>query len=693
MVLSIGMIVKNEERYLERCLTALQPILDELDSELIISDTGSTDRTVEIAKKFTDNVFYFEWINDFAAARNSTLEKAQGEWFMFIDADEIAVDCTGIIAFFKSGEHRKFNSATYIQRSYPDESDNTRFFDFRPSRAVRREPGTRFENPIHEVFIPFRTPIKHLDLVVDHYGYRYDGEGGEERAREKSKRNLEILLNELENTELKQERINIFHQIADCYKSVDDYDNALKYIDMGLEKADHRLIGSYLYYSHKVALLVAKERFDEIIELTDECFDTTVNPYHTKDLASDCYLRAMRGYAFFKREEYRSAIQEYIRFFDLYRRYCGGKLNTDDLMLDMFRTTDDIVKTSYNCFFQSCIEEKQFALAKEHFKAIQNEKYLGDKNFLSVHLPARVEIAENDGYNGLDELYGQLDEYGRKLLLSSLRRKLLTVPENRDAIIKKMIALDETSSDAAEIYKGYFNNASDFGLISGYLKKHGSESAEDMLCILLENRMDISPFLLAEDFFADRTAHDLIKFFPDIIGSLTGYDIDLIAPDGLVRAASLYGYTVMRAAKDNRVITGLFEVYGALGLKWVNTFGNAENIPGEIRASLFVSVAVSAKIKGNYSQFMNALRDLKSNVSDLAEPADAYMEENKSAFKTVEVNPEFEKLAAQVKNNIRELIAAGNIGEARKLIREFEGIAPNDPDIDTLKDELNNSLN
>ena len=78
MQLSIGMIVKNEEKYLDRCLAAIQPILDSIISELIIADTGSTDSTVEIAKKYTDNVFHFEWINDFAASINSTLDRAKG---------------------------------------------------------------------------------------------------------------------------------------------------------------------------------------------------------------------------------------------------------------------------------------------------------------------------------------------------------------------------------------------------------------------------------------------------------------------------------------------------------------------------------------------------------------------------------------------------------------------------------------
>ena len=89
MILTIGMIVKNEEKYLERCLSAIKPILDSVDSELIITDTGSSDSTPEIAGRFTDKVLHYEWTDDFSAARNTAFDIARGEWFMFLDADEI----------------------------------------------------------------------------------------------------------------------------------------------------------------------------------------------------------------------------------------------------------------------------------------------------------------------------------------------------------------------------------------------------------------------------------------------------------------------------------------------------------------------------------------------------------------------------------------------------------------------------
>ena len=99
MLLTIGMIVKDEEKYLGSCLEALRPILKKVDSELIIVDTGSTDSTVDIAKRYTNKVFHFEWCDDFAAARNAAMKRAKGKWYMSIDADEIIEDAQGIIDF------------------------------------------------------------------------------------------------------------------------------------------------------------------------------------------------------------------------------------------------------------------------------------------------------------------------------------------------------------------------------------------------------------------------------------------------------------------------------------------------------------------------------------------------------------------------------------------------------------------
>ena len=85
ITISLCMIVKNEEKNLERCLSSYAPLMD----EIIVVDTGSTDKTKEIASRFTDKIYDFEWINDFSAARNFAFSKASCDYIFSADADEV----------------------------------------------------------------------------------------------------------------------------------------------------------------------------------------------------------------------------------------------------------------------------------------------------------------------------------------------------------------------------------------------------------------------------------------------------------------------------------------------------------------------------------------------------------------------------------------------------------------------------
>ena len=85
ITISLCMIVKNEEKILDRCLSGLADLMD----EIIVVDTGSTDRTKEIAAKYTDKIYDFKWINDFSAARNYAFSKATRDYIYSADADEV----------------------------------------------------------------------------------------------------------------------------------------------------------------------------------------------------------------------------------------------------------------------------------------------------------------------------------------------------------------------------------------------------------------------------------------------------------------------------------------------------------------------------------------------------------------------------------------------------------------------------
>ena len=86
--ISLCMIVKNEELVLGRCLNSIKNLVD----EIIIVDTGSTDKTKEIAALYTDKIYDFRWINDFSAARNYSFSKATKDYIMWLDADDVLLE-------------------------------------------------------------------------------------------------------------------------------------------------------------------------------------------------------------------------------------------------------------------------------------------------------------------------------------------------------------------------------------------------------------------------------------------------------------------------------------------------------------------------------------------------------------------------------------------------------------------------
>lgn len=82
--ISVCIIAKNEEEYIGECLKRLS----RFDWEIIVADTGSTDRTVDIARRYTPHVFHFNWINDFSAAKNYAVSQATNDYILSVDCDE-----------------------------------------------------------------------------------------------------------------------------------------------------------------------------------------------------------------------------------------------------------------------------------------------------------------------------------------------------------------------------------------------------------------------------------------------------------------------------------------------------------------------------------------------------------------------------------------------------------------------------
>lgn len=166
--LSATLIVRDEERVLEACLTSLKTVVD----EIIVVDTGSVDRSVELAADHGAKVSHFTWCDDFSAARNFAIEQASGDWFLYIDADERVRPVDGDA--LRSALSAPAGVAGRV-RFHP----RTGFTAYREYRLYRRAPGLRFKGRVHETMLPEvhrrvaeeGATIIDCDLTLDHVGY------------------------------------------------------------------------------------------------------------------------------------------------------------------------------------------------------------------------------------------------------------------------------------------------------------------------------------------------------------------------------------------------------------------------------------------------------------------------------------------------------------------------------------------
>ena len=187
--LSLCMIVRDEEEMLPRCLEAVAPAVD----EIVIVDTGSIDRTMEIARSFGARVIEREWTGSFSDARNVSFDEATGDWLLYLDADEVLVGADVDKLRALTG-HTWREAFYFVETNFTGEEDTGGALTHSALRMFRNRPHYRFEGRLHEqiahhlpAYVPER--LEHTGVRIEHYGYLAvvrDTKG-------KSQRNVELL--------------------------------------------------------------------------------------------------------------------------------------------------------------------------------------------------------------------------------------------------------------------------------------------------------------------------------------------------------------------------------------------------------------------------------------------------------------------------------------------------------------------
>lgn len=242
------MIVKNEEDTLGKCLESVSDIVD----EIIIVDTGSTDKTKEIASCFTSNIYDFKWIDDFSAARNYSFSKATKEFIFWLDADDILLQEDRLKLINLKQNIKSDIDVVMMNYNYSfDKQGNVTLSHYR-ERLLKRGNNFKWIDPIHECIL-FHGNILKTDINVTHKKIHANSrrnlmilEKMITEGKELSPRNLfyyarELHLNGMYDDAIiyfnkfldtgkgtANENVNSCVDLADCYNAKNDNKNVLK---------------------------------------------------------------------------------------------------------------------------------------------------------------------------------------------------------------------------------------------------------------------------------------------------------------------------------------------------------------------------------------------------------------------------------------------------------------------------------
>ncbi len=405
-LLSIGIIFKNEIRCLERCLDSLSPLREMVPCEVVMADTGSDDGSRQIAEKYADVVFDFEWNNDFAAARNAVMDRCSGKWYMSIDCDEwLGGDISEVADFVK--KDTTYDFAAFNIRNYKtldlDKSDE--YSDFIANRLLRMSTGLRFVGAIHERW-PAET-YGNLRLLLfqgcffHHDGYVYVDEG---TSKKKVERNMALLRKRLEDD---PKDLMILLQCIESSEGTSEYSYYLERAVQGVEKkwTSWELFGpAILRYAAVTAFERKLPELSHYVERARELFPASM--YTRIDVEFAAFGRC------WEQNDYEECIQSGERYLKAIADFEAGNYDRTDTLYSTLLLWSPAWKLQVQIFMAAAyLYRKQSAKACEILRELDGGKmtvkHVKDCVRVYTHLHARS--GENTAPL-LQEFWNQIDQ-------------------------------------------------------------------------------------------------------------------------------------------------------------------------------------------------------------------------------------------------------------------------------------------
>ena len=417
MKLSLCMIVRNEEKNLPNCLKHIKNVVD----EIIIVDTGSTDKTPYIAKKLGAKLYHFKWRDDFSAARNESLKHAKGDYIIYLDADDrVSKKDAEKIAILKANLPKEKNLAYSLKivLPSPEKGKNSAY----QVRMFPNLPDVRFEQPIHEQIVPSlkRKGIKGMltDIVIEHKGYE-----DYELLRKKACRNLRILKKLLSKD---PDSWFAHYFLAQTYEVLGEKELFEFHLKNALteecKKQDQNwFIGAALKYSH---LLMEKGDVKEARNLLKELEDEFPDNGLVKFFLAELHL---------KEGDYISALNYYIT------------IDVNNLTLITIPVPEDEIRFRYYLNIGRCNEEIQYYnMALDAYEKAYNVAYNDKlkKEVLMNMVSLLIKMDKLKNAVPYIKEYTKLDPSAMSYTLLALAYMKNGLDEKAEDCLKKAISID-----------------------------------------------------------------------------------------------------------------------------------------------------------------------------------------------------------------------------------------------------------
>lgn len=670
MLLSIVMMVKNEEKYLDKTLYALNNLRKDINSELIILDTGSNDNTVQIAKKYTEKVYFAKWNNNFAEMRNISISYASGDWILILDADEQLINYDKLKKFFESNLYKKYNSATIeLKNIYDEDKEKNKYSMASIIRMFKNTDEFGYDGAIHEQ-PKFKKPVYNNIATFEHYGYIYSNE---EVRQRKTERNKKLLLEEIEKNP-RSPYIN--YQLGKTYISDLNKSEAIYYMERSFNLYKER--GSVPLYliGDLLNLYVGIEEYTK-----SECLANKYIQIDKKNIDVYYYLALSQ----YKLSKYKESIKSYKRYlyltdnYDLstqannmdcicntiqYKNKCQATIIKIYYKLEMYEKvvenleelSEEIIKDIYYMIFDSLYklnnEENILELYKKY------PKYDYNKNNFIRHLEQFLRNIKDQEKIKIYRLFSNIEgNYG---ILNKLRLgQKLSLTEYNNIL-----------SDEDEIYYGeilYY--ALNQGLkIDDILKGINSFKVERYIGYLIINKRN--------------SIFELYKYLDSLKNTLDSSRLCIYS--NLCNLLLKYGN--LRNDKYEKIFL-LYIKYNYDFIK--NTYN--DNLSDEDIITILKDKNDIFTIKLNILQ-MNKNKDLLKYISDIKKLVNSHREYKDginiliNKFKNeFNENEELKSLKKQYKSIVENSIQLGNFDEATLMIKEYENMFNKDNDILNMK--------